>query len=260
MTTSDGVNHNTKIAIEQGGDTLDVQSGGLLDVQSGGTENVEGELDIKSGGVEDIKAGATQNIHGTQSVKSGGVVNIESGGALQVANVDVTAAVAALANAITDNQKMVGVNEVILQTAGTWTKTRIAQGDYSLRHTAAANTSILGIDVTEAIRTGASKGLKLASIDVIHKIGTAALLAHTATLQSVNYANNIANSVTNVPLTGSLGTATQSNPYVDNLAVTTPAFLNTTDSKYLFELTVQADTTSAYDFYGLCLKFTKSQA
>lgn len=238
MTTSDGVQHNTPIARELGGATEDFQSGSKLDIQAGATETIEGTL----------------------SVKSGGVVNYESGSALQIAGVDVTSAVGALANAITDNQKMVGVNEVILQTAGTWTKTRIAQGDYSLRHTAAANTSILGIDVTEAIRTGASKGLKLASIDVIHKIGTAALLAHSATLQSVSYANNVANAVASVPLTGSLSTATQSNPYVDNLAVTTPAFLNTTDSKYLFELTVQADTTSAYDFYGLCLKFTKSQA
>lgn len=238
MSTGDGVTHNTKVATELGGDTLDIQSGGVLDVQSGGTEKVEG----------------------TVAVKTGGVINFESGSALQIAGVDVTAAVGALANATTDNQKMVGINEVILETAGTWTKTRIAQGDYSLRHTAAANTSILGIDITEAIRTGASKGLELASIDVISKIGTAALLAHTATLQSVSFANNVANAVTSVPLTGSLSTATQSNPYVNNLAVTTPAFLNTTDSKYLFELTVQADTTSAYDFYGLCLKFTKSQA
>lgn len=238
MTTGDGVQHNTLIAIELGGATEDFQSGSVLDIQSGATEKVEGII----------------------SVKTGGVVNYESGSALQIAGVDVTSAVGALSNAITDNQKMVSVNEVILESAGTWTKTRIAQGDYSLRHTAAANTSILGIDITEAIRTGASKGLKLASIDVIHKIGTAALLAHSATLQSVAYANNVANAVTSAPLTGSLSTATQSNPYVDNLAVTTPAFLNTADSKYLFELTVQADTTSAYDFYGLCLKFTKSQA
>lgn len=238
MSTGDGVTHNTLIATELGGATQDFQSGSTLDIQLGATEKVEGSV----------------------AVKTGGIINFESGSALQIAGVDVTSAVGALANAITDNQRMVSVNEVILETAGTWTKTRIAQGDYSLRHTAAANTSILGIDITEAIRTGASKGLKLASIDVIHKIGTAALLAHTATLQSVSYANNVANAVTNVPLTGSLSTATQSNPYADNLAVTTPAFLNTADSKYLFELTVQADTTSAYDFYGLCLKFTKSQA
>lgn len=260
MSTGDGVVHNTPIATELGGAVLDVQSGGTLDVQTSATEKVEGELDIMSGGVQDVKSGATQNIHGTQAVKSGGIVNYESGSALQIAGVDVTAAVGALANATTDNQRVISINEVILETAGTWTKTRIAQGDYSLRHTAAANTSILGIDITEAIRTGASKGLKLASVDVLHKIGTAALLAHTATLQSVSFANNVANAVTNVPLTGSLSTATQANPYVDNLAVTTPAFLNTTDSKYLFELTVQADTTSAYDFYGLCLKFTKSQS
>ena len=238
MSTGDGVVHNTKVVIEQGGSTLDVQSGGVLDVQSGANENVEGNVNVKSGGVE----------------------NFESGAALQIAGVDVTQAVANLANPISDFQKVISINEVILETVGTWTKTRIAQGNYSLRHTAAAETAILGIDITEAIRTGASKGLKLTSIDVVHEIGTADLVAHTATLQSVVFANNVANAVTNVPLTGSLHTAQQANPYVDNLAVTTPAFLNTADAKYVFELTVNAALTSAYDFYGLVLHFTESQA
>jgi hypothetical protein len=238
MSTGDGVVHNTGIAMELGGNTEDFQSGSTLDIQSG----------------------ATQKVEGTIAVKTGGVVNYESGSALQIAGVDVTAAVGALANATTDNQQIVGINEVILETSGTWTKTRIAEADYSLRHTAAANTSILGIDVTKAIRTGASKGLKLASIDVLHEIGTAALLAHTATLDKIAYANNVANAVTSIPLTGSLSTATQAQPYVDNLAITTPAYDNTADSKYIFELTVQADTTSAYDYYGIVLKFTQSQS
>src|ERR1700722_3600117 len=173
MTTGDGLNHGAGIVIEQGGTTEDVQSGDTVDVQSGASETVEG----------------------TETVKTGGVVELDTGAQLKINNANVTPSIVALQSAVADNQKMVGINEAILETAGTWTKTRIAQGDYSLRHTAAANTSILGIDITEAIRTGASKGLQLASIDVIHKIGTAAILAHTATLQSVSYANNVANAI-----------------------------------------------------------------
>lgn len=238
MTTQDGVNHGPGIVLEQGGMQQDVQSGSVLDVQAGATEKVEGSV----------------------VVKTGGIINFESGSALEIAGTDVTSAVAALANAITDNQKIIGITNVIINSVGTWTRTRIAQGDYSLRHTAAADTSNVSFDITEAIRISASKGLQLASIDVIHKIGTVALTAHTATLQSVSYANNVANAVTSVSLTGSLNINTQANPYVDNLVVATPAFLNTAASKYVFELTVNAATTSAYDLYGLNLHFTKSQS
>lgn len=69
MSTGDGVNHNTKVVIEQGGDVMDVQDGGVLDVQDGAEEKIEGLL----------------------SVKDGGVLNIESGGQLQIDGVAVTA-------------------------------------------------------------------------------------------------------------------------------------------------------------------------
>lgn len=164
------------------------------------------------------------------------------------------------ANILTDNQKFIGINEILIASVGTWTRTRIAQGNYVLRHTDADDTSVIGIDITEALRTTASKGLRLASIDVIYSITTLALDAHTLTLDRISYANNVAVSITSVPLTGSLATATQANPYVTNIAVTTPAFLNTADSKYVLELTVNAGATSAYDFYGLVLKFSETIA
>ncbi len=164
------------------------------------------------------------------------------------------------ANILTDNQKFVGINEVLIASVGTWTRTRIAEANYVLRHTAANDTSVIGIDITEAIRTTASKGLRLASIDVIYSNATEALDAHTLTLDSISYANNAAATITSVPLTGSLATATQANPYVTTIAVTTPAFLNTADAKYVLELTVNAAATSAYDFYGLMLRFSETVA
>lgn len=158
----------------------------------------------------------------------------------------------------TDFQQFAGIQAIVNISAGTWTTTRIARGNYVKRHTAANDTSIIGIDLTPSIRTATSKGFKLASIDVIYSIGTLALDAHSATLDLVNYVNNTAVAITAVALTGTLATATQANPYVTNLAVTSAAFDNTTDSKYVFELTVDAALTSAYDFYGLVLKFTRN--
>jgi hypothetical protein len=155
-------------------------------------------------------------------------------------------------------QQVIGINEILIASVGTWTRTRIAQGNYVLRHTAADDTSVIGIDITEAIRTASSKGLRIDSIDVVYSIGTLALDAHTLTLDKIAYANNVAVSVTSVALTGSLSVATQAQPYATNIAVTTPAFDNTADSKYVLELTVDAAATSDYDFYGLVLKFSET--
>lgn len=159
-----------------------------------------------------------------------------------------------------DYQQFIGLGSVILTSAGTWTRTRIAEGNYVLRHTAAADTTIMGIDITPKIRTASGMGFELTSIDVVYSIGTLALNAHTMTLDKIIYANNSAVTVTSVPLTGSLATATQASPYVSNISVTTPAYNNTASSKYVAELTINAAATSAYDFYGLNLHFTKSVA
>lgn len=158
----------------------------------------------------------------------------------------------------TDWQQFVGIDNILLASAGTFTITRIARGNYVYRHTAAANVPIIGIDLLPMIRTTASKGLKLTSIDVIYSIGTLALNSHTYTLDLVNYANNAAVTITNTPATGSLATATQTNPYLTNVVITTPAYDNTADSKYIFELTADCASSTAYDFYGLNLRFTRS--
>lgn len=162
------------------------------------------------------------------------------------------------ANILTDFQQIVSLTDIIIASVGTWTRTRVAQANYSLVHTPADDTSNISFDITPIIRTTASKGLKLNSIDVVYSIGVAALDAHTLTLDSVAYANNVAVAVTSVPLTGSLSIATQSNPYVTNVTVSTPAFLVTADAKYVLELTVNAAATSTYSLYGLNLRFSQT--
>lgn len=157
-------------------------------------------------------------------------------------------------------QQFVGISNVLTFGTGTWTTTRIAQGNYVSRHTAGDETSIIAVDITPIIRTTASKGWRLDSFDYIYSIGTLAMDAHSATLDRIAYANNVAVSVTSIPITATLATATQANPYVTNCTVTTPAFDVTADSKYVIEITANNAATTDYDFYGIMLKFSQTIA
>lgn len=157
-------------------------------------------------------------------------------------------------------QEFVGLSEVLSFGTGTWTITRLAQGNYVARHTPADETSIIGIDITPMIRTAASKGFRLDSFDVIYAIAANALDAHSVVLDRIAYANNVAVSVTSVPITATLATAVQANPYVTNAVVDTPAFDNTADSKYVIEVTVDNAAASEYDFYGIMLRFSQTVA
>jgi hypothetical protein len=157
-------------------------------------------------------------------------------------------------------QQFVGISNVLTFGTGTWTVTRIAQGNYVSRHTAGDETSIIAVDITPQIRIAASKGFRLDSFDYIYSIGTLAMDAHSVTLDRIAYANNVAVSVTSIPITGTLATATQANPYLTNVTIDTPAFDITADSKYVIEITANNSATSAYDFYGIMLHFSQTIA
>ncbi len=157
-------------------------------------------------------------------------------------------------------QEFVGINDVLTFGTGTWTITRIAQGNYVSRHTPGDETSIIAIDITPQIRVAASKGFRLDSFDYMYGIAANALDAHSAVLDRIAYANNVAVSVTSVPITATLATATQANPYLTNCTVTTPAFDVTADSKYVLEITVNNAAASEYDFYGIMLRFSQTIA
>jgi len=157
-------------------------------------------------------------------------------------------------------QQFVGISDVLTFGTGTWTVTRIAQGNYVSRHTAGDETSIIAVDITPIIVAAANKGFRLDSFDYIYSIGTLAMDAHSLTLDRIAYANNVAVSVTSIAGTYTLATATQANPYVTNCTITTPAFDVTADSKYVIEITANNSATSAYDFYGVMLRFSQTIA
>lgn len=159
-----------------------------------------------------------------------------------------------------DFHQFVGLSSVLAYSAGTWTRTRIAQGNYVQRKTAADDTTIIGIDITPEIRAAASKGFKLDSISVISDIGTANLEAHTATLDRIDYVDETAVEINSIPITGTLTTAfaDSANPHVDVLTVTTPAYDVDAASKYILEITVNAAATSDYDFHGIVLNYSRN--
>lgn len=216
-----------------------------------------------TGSAEFLRLAAIDNAGGNFSTT---ISNASSVGQSQV--ISIPDAGAATANFLLDTgsanilsmQEFVSINEVLSFGTGTWTTTRIAQGNYVKRHTPGDETSIIGIDITPMIRTAASKGFRLDSFDVIYAIAANALDAHSVTLDRIAYANNVAVSVTSIAITATLATATQANPYLTNATINTPAFDNTTDSKYVIEVTVNNAAASEYDFYGIMLRFSQTVA
>lgn len=157
----------------------------------------------------------------------------------------------------TDYLKFLGLKDVLNYSVGTWTTTRVARGDYVKRKTATDEAAIIAIDITEELRSTASKGFKLVSFDVIFRNITASLDAHSVTLDKLTYTDSATVTTTSVSITGTLGTTTDADPQIDNVVIDVPAFNVTDDSKYVMELTVDAAATSVYDFIGVLLKYTR---
>jgi len=158
----------------------------------------------------------------------------------------------------TDYQLFVGLQHVLAYSAGTWTRTRIAAGDYVQRHTVAAETTIIGIDVSNFIRTTSNRGYQLNSFDVIARNNTADLVAYTITLRRVDYTDSGLVTPVSIALTGTLPLTQDADPRVTNITVDTPVFHNNSLSKYIIEVSVQTAALSAYDWIGIVLRMSKS--
>lgn len=162
-----------------------------------------------------------------------------------------------LNNAVTDYDKFLGIQNIIVHSAGTWTATRLAQGNYAKRKTAAADVTITCFDITEPLRSAANKGFKLTSFGFIYKIGTTALNTHTLTLTTTVYQNGGAVSVSANAVTGTLAIVSNADTYVTAVSVDVPLYTNNANAKQSIEITADAAVTSIYDIYGITLYFTR---
>lgn len=242
---------NNNVQTTGGGQFLAGSSGASGFFSSYPTTAAKGTLDLKA--VDNATGDFDTTISNATAVAQDQAITIPDSGAATANFLLDTGAANILAK-----QQFVGLSNVLTFGTGTWTVTRIAQGNYVSRHTPGDETSIIGIDITPAIRTAASKGFRLDSFDVIYAIAANPLDAHTVTLDRIAYADNVAVSITSVPITATLATATQANPYVTNAVVDTPAFDITADSKYIIELTVNNAAASEYDYYGIMLRFSET--
>ncbi|KKM19605.1 hypothetical protein LCGC14_1653920 [marine sediment metagenome] len=154
----------------------------------------------------------------------------------------------------------VGYKDLLYTPAGTWTNTRVAQGNFVYRKIATDEACILATDITAALQTAASKGFKLNSFDIIYGVGTDALdTAATLTLDRIEYADTVAVSVNSIAVTGIPEAGFQATPFVTNIVVDSPIFNITDDSKYVVEANFDAGTNTILDWYGIMLKFTKTE-
>jgi hypothetical protein len=159
----------------------------------------------------------------------------------------------------TDYQQMIGIKGVVYESSGTWTATKIATGNYTLRKSANADTVIYTIDITEEIRTTSGKGFELTSMDLIYGINTSAVTIDTANLYKISYTDSAAATISLDTLTGSLVKAFSTLPHKNTLTIKHPAYDNTGDMRYFLEVQVgNSAGTNTYDYYGLMLKFTKN--
>jgi len=157
-----------------------------------------------------------------------------------------------------DLEKFLGIQNILMESAGTWTVIRVVQGDYVYRKTVADDTTIIGVDITEVTRPAVDRGFQINSIDYIFRNTVADLDAHSLTLDRIEYTDSAVVSVNTIALTGSLGVGQDDDPQIDTLTVATPLFNNATDTKYVLEVTVDAAATSIYEFIGIILKFTRN--
>jgi hypothetical protein len=146
--------------------------------------------------------------------------------------------------------------------AGTtpWTRTiaRTAAGDWQLRQTSgnSDNTMYLAFHLGEALRkVTASKGLKITGFKVAHKVTTQNRGTGTVTLKKATYSTS-ANSITDLPVTGTLSTANGS-IYYDIFTVTTPYWMVDADSDFVIDIAVGSTTSGCvWDVAGVYVTYT----
>lgn len=95
-----------------------------------------------------------------------------------------------------------------------------------------------------------AKGHQILDCTIIYQITGAAATANAFSLNRTTFANNVANAIVNVPVTGALQTAVQANPYVTKLTVNTPIFETADLSDIIAEVNVTTQVAGAYRFYG----------
>ena len=97
------------------------------------------------------------------------------------------------------------------------------------------------------------KGIQINSVDAIYSVAGAALSLATIGVTKTVFANNVAPAVTVLLANAANGlpTATQANPYVKNVPLSTVAFLTDHDAEPIIELDLTTAAGGSAKLYGL---------
>jgi hypothetical protein len=138
-------------------------------------------------------------------------------------------------------------------------------GDYAVTNNTADFAAPIPFDVGAQIQLAANHGFRLDSYDVIYNIALHDM-SITTSFYKETFVNLTDPVTTNIPLVSSTlpGTPTPSglgSSYVINVAVATPAFDNTSCSKYILEIDVDTQSNGGdLTVWGINLHFSKTVA
>lgn len=138
-----------------------------------------------------------------------------------------------------------------------WLTQKDANGTLVLQLTSLGTAANLYLDPVSRHSISSMTGYELTSFDIVY-CNLAAVTSATVTLNSIQYANNAANVITSVPVTGAidlLASATNVTPWVTNFPVTTPFFL-AQDETLNLEISWTAPAGHQVNVYGVFAYFT----
>ena len=139
-----------------------------------------------------------------------------------------------------------------------WGLEKISDAEWSWLKSA-NNLGTYAIDITNQISLHAGYGFSLSSIDIQFSISGANLVSHDIFLYKIVYIDNQIPTVTNIALNSdTLPIADRTNIYVVNKTIVSPGFNNTSNSKYVLEVTVNNTGSQVYRYFGINLKFDRT--
>lgn len=138
---------------------------------------------------------------------------------------------------------------------------RVALNDWALaRNSAGVEIYNINCPLNSWLQhTGATKGVRIDSLDFVYQVAGGQALASHATMATRIFASGSANSIGSNLLTSSAMTsASQANPMLTNMVVTTPAYQPTNDKTDLnVEVQVDLRASTTYRFYGIGVNYTR---
>lgn len=141
--------------------------------------------------------------------------------------------------------------------ANNWLMQKDANGTVVMQLTGLAAPANLFADPVARHSINVGTGYELTSFDIVY-CNITAMTSATVTLNSIQYTNNVANAIVNVPITGAINiaaSATNVTPWVTNFTINTPFFL-AQDQTLDLKIAITSPVGNVTNIYGIFAYFT----